>query len=175
LLFHVLEQTSGREVQEERVGTLPTAHRIELVRVYPLATAIRAQLTVRDFDARGRGIVALEDIEPGRLVERSPVLVIPSEQRLAVDKTIIFTYVFMWEHHTVEEDLYKHSGRSAIALGYTNLLSHSYERNCIFVRHIDELFIDVFAKRKIPAGEGLTIDYQMTLWFDPVHIDTGAI
>src|ERR1700712_4981264 len=142
-----------------------------LLRTPTPVAAIRAQLTVRDFGARGRGIVALEDIEQGRLVERSPVLIIPSEQRLAVDKTVIFTYVFMWEHHTVEEDLYKHRGRSAIALGYTSLLSHSYEPNCIFVRHIDELFIDVFAKRKIATGEELTIDYQMTLWFDPVHID----
>ena len=134
------------------------------------AAAIRAQLAVRDFGIRGRGIVALEDIEPGRLVERSPVLIIPAEQRLAVDNTIIFTYVFMWEHHTVEQDLYKHRGRSAIALGYTSLLSHSFEPNCIFVRHIDEFLIDVFAKRKIRSGEELTIDYQMTLWFDPVHI-----
>src|SRR4030088_3285730 len=126
--------------------------------------AVRAPLAVRDFGFRGRGIVALEDIEPGRLIERSPVLIIPSEQRPAVDKTIIFTYVFMWEHHTVEQDLYKHSGRSAIALGYTSLLSHSYGPNCIFVRHIDELLIDVFAKRRIRRGEELTIDYQMTLW-----------
>ena len=132
---------------------------------------VRVQLAVRDFGIRGRGIVALEDIEAGRLVERSPVLIIPSEQRPAVDKTIIFTYVFMWEHHTVEQDLYKHRGRAAIALGYTSLLSHAYEPNCIFVRHIDELLIDVFAKRRIRAGEELTIDYQMTLWFDPVRID----
>jgi SET domain-containing protein len=130
----------------------------------------RAHLAVRDFGARGRGIVALEDIKPGRLIERSPVLIIPSEQRRVVDETIIFTYVFMWEYHTVEEDLYKHVGRSAIALGYTSLLSHSYDPNCIFVRHIDELLIDVYAKRTIKIGEELTIDYQMTLWFDPVRI-----
>jgi uncharacterized protein len=135
-----------------------------------MATVARAPLAVRDFGARGRGIVALEDFEAGRLIERSPVLIIPPDQRPVVDQTIIFTYVFMWEHHTVEEDLYKHQGRSAIALGYTSLLSHSYEPNCIFVRHIDELFIDVFAKRAIKAGEELTIDYQMTLWFDPVPI-----
>jgi len=133
--------------------------------------AVRDQLAVRDFGMRGRGIVALEDIEPGRLVERSPVLIIPSEQRPAVDKTVIFTYVFMWEHHTVEEQLYQHRGRSAIALGYTSLLSHSFEPNCIFIRHIDELFIDVFSKRLISAGEELTIDYQMTLWFDAVEIN----
>jgi SET domain-containing protein len=131
---------------------------------------VRVPLAVMDFGVRGRGIVALEDIEPGRLIERSPVLIIPSEDRHAIDKTVVFTYVFMWEHHTVEEDLYKHTGRSAIALGLTSLLSHSFQPNCNFVRHIDELFIDVFAKRHIRAGEELTIDYQMTLWFDPVNI-----
>jgi hypothetical protein len=135
------------------------------------APATRVQLAVKDFGMRGRGIVALEDIEPGRLVERSPVLIIPSDERPAVDKTIIFTYVFMWEHDTIEEDLYKHQGRSAIALGYTSLLSHSDSPNCIFVRHIDELVIDVFAQRLIRPGEELTIDYQMTLWFDPIQID----
>jgi SET domain-containing protein len=135
-----------------------------------LLTNARGGLAVAEFGDRGRGIVALEEIEPGQLIERSPVLIIPSHQRSTVDKTVIFTYVFMWEHHTVEQDLYSHRGRSAIALGYTSLLSHSFEPNCNFIRHIDELFIDVFAKRAIRAGEELTIDYQMTLWFDPVEI-----
>jgi SET domain-containing protein len=136
----------------------------------PVVALSRGSLAVTDFGARGRGVVALSDIEPGQLVERSPVLIIPSQQRRAVDETVIFTYVFMWEHDTVEQDLYSHQGRAAIALGYTSLLSHSFEPNCNFIRHIDELFIDVFAKRQISAGEELTIDYQMTLWFDPVRI-----
>ncbi|MBF0307353.1 MAG: SET domain-containing protein-lysine N-methyltransferase, partial [Alphaproteobacteria bacterium] len=42
-------------------------------------------------------MVAAEDIRKGELIERSPVLLIPSEDRPAVDKTVIFTYVFMWE------------------------------------------------------------------------------
>jgi SET domain-containing protein len=138
--------------------------------VSPPLRTLHPPLAIKDFGGRGRGIVAIEDIEQGQLVERSPVLIIPSNQRPAVDKTIIFTYVFMWEHGTIEQDLYKHQGRSAIALGYTSLLSHSFEPNCNFVRHIDELFIDVFATRMIPAGQELTIDYQMTLWFDPVRI-----
>ena len=142
-----------------------------LFRMPALVDGVRAPLAIKDFGKRGRGIVALEDIEPGRLVERSPILIIPSDQRLDVDKTVIFTYVFMWEENTVEQDLYKHIGRSAIALGYTSLLSHSFEPNCIFVRHIDELLIDVFASRVIRTGEELTIDYQMTLWLDPVRID----
>ena len=103
----------------------------------------------------------------GELVERSPVLVIPDVDRAAVDGTIVFTYVFMWEHDTTEEDLYQHRGRSAIALGYTSLLNHAYTPNCEFVRHIDDLTIDLVALCDIEAGEELTIDYQMTLWFKP--------
>jgi SET domain-containing protein len=100
-------------------------------------------------------------------VERSPVLVIPAPERAAADSTIVFTYVFMWEHGTVEEDLYKHQGRAAISLGYTSLLNHSYSPNCEFVRRIDDLAIDLVALRTIESGEELTIDYQMTLWFEP--------
>lgn len=137
-------------------------------RALPLTA--RGALGVVDFGDRGRGIVALENIEQGQLIERSPVLIIPADERLAVDGTVIFTYVFMWEHNTVEQDLYDHRGRSAIALGFTSLLSHSFDPNCTFVRHIDALLIDVFAKRAIKAREELTIDYQMTLWFDPVRL-----
>ena len=127
----------------------------------------RAPLRIAHLGRRGRGVVAERRIEPGELVERSPVLVIPHADRAAVDPTVVFTYVFMWEHGTVEEDLYRHEGRAAIALGFTSLLNHSYAPNCAFVRHIDDLAIDLVALRAIEAGEELTIDYQMTLRFTP--------
>jgi SET domain-containing protein len=47
------------------------------------------------------------------------------------------------------------------------LLNHAYTPNCKFVRHIVELVVDLVAVRDIEAGEELTIDYQMTLWFTP--------
>ncbi len=124
-------------------------------------------LRIATVGGRGRGVVADAPIMKGDLVERSPVLVIPAADRVATDATIVFTYVFMWEHGTVEEDLYKHEGRSAIALGFTSLLNHSYTPNCEFIRHIDDLVIDLVASRAIELGEELTIDYQMTLWFTP--------
>ena len=133
----------------------------------PVRSSQRLPLRVLQMGKRGRGVVAEADIQAGTLIERSPVLVIPAGDRAAVDPTIVFTYVFMWEHDTVEEDLYRHEGRSAIALGYTSLLNHSYTPNCDFIRHIDEFAIDLVAHRDIAAGEELTIDYQMTLWFTP--------
>jgi hypothetical protein len=127
----------------------------------------RAPLRVGIMGRRGRGVLAAARIREGQLVERSPVLVIPHGDRAAADSTIAFTYVFMWEHGTVEEDLYRHEGRAAIALGFTSLLNHSYMPNCTFIRHIDELVLDLVALRDIEEGEELTIDYQMTLWFTP--------
>ncbi len=70
----------------------------------------RAPLRIAHVGRRGRGVVAERRIEEGELVERSPVLVIPHADRVAVDPTVVFTYVFMWEHGTVEEDLYRHEG-----------------------------------------------------------------
>ena len=127
----------------------------------------RAPLRIAWVGRRGRGVVAERRIEEGELVERSPVLIVPHADRAAVDRTVVFTYVFMWERGTVEEDLYKHEGRAAIALGFTSLLNHSHAPNCLFIRHIDDLAIDLVAARAIEAGEELTIDYQMTLWFTP--------
>jgi uncharacterized protein len=127
----------------------------------------RMPMRVAAMGKRGRGVVADACLKQGQLVERSPVLVIPHVDRAATDDTIVFTYVFMWEHDTVEEDLYRHEGRAAIALGFTSLLNHAYTPNCEFIRHIDELVIDLVALRDIEAGEELTIDYQMTLWFTP--------
>jgi SET domain-containing protein len=133
----------------------------------PIRSGDRVPLRVATLGRRGRGIVADAPIAKGALVERSPVLIIPHADRRAADDTIVFTYVFMWEHGTVEEDLYNHEGRAAIALGFTSLLNHSYTPNCEFIRHIDDLAIDLVALRAIDPGEELTIDYQMTLWFTP--------
>jgi hypothetical protein len=130
-------------------------------------SAHRLPLRIAAMGRRGRGVVADAPIRKGALVERCPVLVIPHADRAAADGTIVFTYVFMWEHGTVEEDLYRHQGRAAIALGFISLLNHAYTPNCTFVRHIDALLIDLVALRDIVPGEELTIDYQMTLWFTP--------
>lgn len=128
---------------------------------------LRRALRVRQVPGKGRGVFAREVIERGALIERSPVLLIPDLDRKRVDPTIVFTYVFMWEAGTTEQDLYSGVGKAAVALGLTSLLNHSHRPNADFVRHFDELTIDLVALRDIQCDEEITIDYQMDLWFDP--------
>jgi SET domain-containing protein len=122
---------------------------------------------VKDFGVKGRGIVALRDIPAGTVIERCPVLIIPEKDRAHTDSSIVFTYVYMWEHGTTEDDLYNGQGRAAIALGMSSLLNHSYDPSAVFIRRIDELELELRSRKPIAAGEEVTIDYQMKLWFDP--------
>lgn len=127
----------------------------------------RVPLRIASIGSKGRGVVAEWDIEAGELVERAPVLIIPEDDRRAVDLTDVANYIFMWEHDTVAEDLYSGKGRAALVLGFTSLINHSDAPNCDFVRYIDALALDLVAIRNIRQGEELTIDYGLTLWFAP--------
>jgi hypothetical protein len=132
-----------------------------------LHSSQRVPLRVVQLGRRGRGVVADAPIGGGQLIERSPVILVPHGDRSAVDPTNVGSYIFMWEHGSIGEDVYKGEGRAAIALGLTSLVNHSADPNCDFVRYIEALAIDLFALRDIAAGEELTFDYGMTLWFTP--------
>lgn len=127
---------------------------------------MRKKIKVVHFEGKGRGIVAAEPIKKGDLIERSPVLIIPENDRHKTDESILFTYVFMWEKESTEQDLYTRKGRAGVTLGYTSLCNHSNEPNADFDRLIDEMLLDLYAIRDIKEGEEITIDYQMTLWFN---------
>jgi SET domain-containing protein len=132
----------------------------------PVAHYANPWIGVKQFDGKGRGIVALCDIPEGTVIERCPVLIIPEDDRKKTDETVVFTYVYMWEHGTTEQDLYSGTGRSAIALGLSSLLNHSYTPTAIFTRLIDTLELELRTCKPVRAGEEITIDYQMKLWFE---------
>jgi len=151
-----------------RRSAAPEQHRLnEPVKPLPVRSEQRVPLRVVELGARGRGVVAERAIARGELIERSPVIIIPEQERAAVDPTNVGNYIFLWEHGTTGEDIYSRTGRAAVALGYTSLVNHSDDPNCEFVRHIDELALDLYARRAIAPGEELTFDYDMTLWFTP--------
>ena len=79
------------------------------------------------------------------------MLIIPHEERRAVDPTNVGNYIFLWEPGTVGEDLYRQEGRAAIALGYTSLVNHSATPNCAFIRHFAALEVHDPQLRPLPA------------------------
>jgi uncharacterized protein len=127
----------------------------------------RVPLRIVALGAKGRGVIAERRIEPGEIVERSPVIIVPEADRAAVDRSNVGNYIVMWEHGTTANDFGTGKGRAAIVLGFASLVNHSDTPNCDFVRHIEALALDLFTVRTIEAGEELTIDYGTALWFTP--------
>jgi uncharacterized protein len=117
-------------------------------------------LVVMNFQGQSRGVFATRDIRKGDLIERTPVLIIPDHHRSFADKTIIFQYVFMWEHGRRDTELCIGSGCTAIALGITSLVNHSDQPNAACHRQIDTQEIELRAIRDIDAGGEIVIGYD---------------
>jgi SET domain-containing protein len=104
---------------------------------------------VRQVRGKGRGVFARRTIREGQVIERVPVLVLPSA---TVDGEAgwdgLASYCFVWGEGTL-----------ALALGYGSLYNHSYRPNA---RYQDEgRRTKVFsALRDIAPGEEITVNYN---------------
>lgn len=132
----------------------------------PLVPLRWPYLAVVDIAGMGRGVITTRDLPKGALIERAPVFVIPTHQRVLTDKTTVANYALLWE----DEPLHRSSddgGRIAIALGITSLVNHSQRPNARLRCFIEAEGIELRAIRDIPAGEEILIDYATTLSFTP--------
>ena len=113
-------------------------------------------------DGANRGVVAIEDIKSGTEIECSPVLVTPTDDYTAVHgrKTVVDDYLLAWEDKGEEIEY-------AIGFGYLMLYNHSANANADFRWNYPAKEITVFVTRDVKAGEELTIDYAVPLWFQP--------
>jgi uncharacterized protein len=114
---------------------------------------------IAESPGKGRGVFAGQPIPAGALIERAPVIVIPTGQWERVDKTVLFDYFFAWGDH------------SAIALGYGSLYNHSYQPNARHVKLLAQQIIEFYTLRTIAPGEEILINYNgdpaddSPLWF----------
>ena len=116
---------------------------------------------VKTSGAKGRGVFARRRFNHGDLIERAPVILLPDEQWLEMEKTSLSNYYYNWNEHG-----------SVLALGYGSLYNHSYKPNAVYVKHFSALLIDYVALRDIAEGEEITINYnghpedRRPLWFE---------
>jgi len=122
-------------------------------------------LQIRNSKKRGRGVYTVADLPAGEIIEVSPVIVMPGEQRKLVDQTLLHDYIFEWGEE---------GKQCCMALGYIAIYNHSYTSNCEYEMYFHEQLIAVKTVREIKAGEELFINYNgdwnnpRPLWFDVV-------
>ncbi len=108
-------------------------------------------ICIGESGSRGRGIFAARPIACGELIEAAPVVVVPREQVVHLDATILGDYYFMWGEQKKE---------AALLLGRCSLCNHSYEPNARFVLAPAQQAIEFVALRAIAVGEEITINYN---------------
>lgn len=120
-------------------------------------------LIVCNTNAKGRGVFAQKRFSKGEIIERSPVIVIPTEQVKLIDQTVLFDHYYVWNER-----------RAAIALGFGSLYNHSYHPNSFYVKKFDECIVEHIAYRDIEVGEEITANYNGSvddlspIWFNVV-------
>lgn len=111
----------------------------------------------------GRGVLATKNYSVGDVIEKSPVIILPNEDRLKIDGTILYDYYFSWG---------KNDDQAAIALGNGSLFNHSYSPNAKYIKQLDKNMIIFVAIKTIQRGNEILVNYngqpesKEPLWFN---------
>ncbi len=105
---------------------------------------------------KGRGVFTMRAIKKGEIVEVAPA--VPLSKRAVPDKIAPDGYVLDWDDDNPRKAY-------AMVLGYIMLYNHSEDPNIELESDLSENTITAVAMRNIKAGEELTWDYGVELWF----------
>jgi uncharacterized protein len=124
---------------------------------------LKSYLHITQTPAMGRGVFTDEDIPAATVIEATPVIVMSKEDRVHLDKTKLYDYIFEWGDDSTQ---------CCMALGFVPLYNHSYNSNCEYIMDFDTDMIYIQTVRAITKGEELTINYngehdnEKPLWFN---------
>lgn len=108
-------------------------------------------LEIRITENKGRGVFTSLPIEENSLIELCPVIIVPSNEVVPDNKTVLANYVFNWGE-----------GESAIALGYGSLYNHNTNNpNAAFQYDYEGDRILFYSLREIEAEEEILVNYSM--------------
>ena len=130
---------------------------------YPLNKMIKQYLYLKHTGVKGRGVFTKEKIAAHVIIEESPVIVMSSEDRIYLDKTLLHDYIFEWG---------KDKDECCMALGLVPLYNHNYESNCEYFMDFGKEIIQIKTVRLIKKGEELTLNYNgnwndnKKVWFE---------
>ena len=121
------------------------------------------KVEVRTSAVEGRGLFATETIAADTLVMEAPLLLIPAQQRAALQATLVDDYVYEWDEH----------GTAALVLGVSSMCNHADDPNAFLWLVPDGLVAQLFTLRDVAAGQEITVSYRAEegsedapLWFE---------
>lgn len=109
-----------------------------------------------------RGVFCEVDIPEKTVFEVCPVLLLPKDQQVHIEKTVINVYHFEFTDE----------GDSCLALGMGSLYNHSYSPNAEYDSHEEKEEMSFKSLCNIPAGEEIRVNYngdykdKSELWFE---------
>ena len=124
---------------------------------------IKQYLYLKQTGVKGRGVFTKEKINANVIIEESPVIVMSSEDRIYLDKTLLHDYIFEWG---------KDKDECCMALGLVPLYNHNYTSNCEYFMDFGKKTIQIKTMRPIKKWEELTINYNgnwndnKKVWFE---------
>ena len=99
----------------------------------------------------GRGMFTHEKLEAGILIETAPVIVMDSNDRVNLDKTLLHDYIFEWGEDRKQ---------CCMSLGYISLYNHSFDANCEYEMDFKKQVISVRTVKPVKKGAELFINYN---------------
>ena len=126
-------------------------------------TMILPFLTIAPSPSRGRGVFTTEAIAMGTTIEIAPVIVFDPIQRIKLEETLLYDYIFEWG----EDDKC-----AAVALGYVSIYNHTIIANCRYDMDFEFETMSIITIRDIKQGEELFINYNADgqadkpVWFE---------
>lgn len=120
-------------------------------------------LYINEAGEKGRGVFTRTFIPRETVVELAPVIVMPGKDRILLDQTMLYHYIFEWGPQRQQ---------CAMALGYIPIYNHSYQSNCEYFMDFEDQTMMIKTVRQIEPGEELTINYngnwndKKKVWFN---------
>jgi SET domain-containing protein len=111
----------------------------------------------------GKGVFTTKNFKKDTIIEISPVLVFDAAEKIQLEATKLYDYIFEWGIDRLEV---------VIGLGYLSIYNHSYCSNCEYEMDFDTQTMSIKTVRDIQKGEELFINYNgnvndpQPVWFD---------
>ena len=109
------------------------------------------QLEVGPSLIEGRGVFAKIDFKPGQLIEEAPVIAMDDREKDLLRNSSLHSYYFLVNNS---------STCIVMGLGYSSLYNHADNANAVYSVDLSCLTISIKARKRIAAGEEITINYN---------------